>query len=142
MKKHFSPLLFVEILINKEFNFADCLERLALKRSANEEVYKEILQLFQEEMNKEDFLQRNTIFGKGKFEPFQVDTEKLQAKYNAMKRKWHQSNPEWYKNIDSILGDTNTDFNEVVFKSLDRSYNQEVIQNDNENESFEDNAGR
>ena len=43
MKKHFSPLLFVEILINKEFNFADCLERLALKGSANEEVYKEIL---------------------------------------------------------------------------------------------------
>ena len=87
MKKHFSPLLFVEILINKEFNFADCLERLALRRSANEEVYKGILQLFQEEMNKEDFLQRNTIFGKGKFEPFQVDTKKHQAKDNAMKRK-------------------------------------------------------
>ena len=46
---------FVEILIDEEFNFADCLERRALKRSANEEVYKEILQLF----HKEEFLQRN-----------------------------------------------------------------------------------
>ena len=49
-------LLFVEILIDEEFNFADCLERWALKRSANEEVCKEMLQLFQEEMNKEEFL--------------------------------------------------------------------------------------
>ena len=47
---------FVEILINEEFNFADCLERGALKRSATEEVYKAILKLFQEEMNKEEFL--------------------------------------------------------------------------------------
>ena len=51
-----------------------------------------------------------------------------------------KSNPEWYEKIDSILGDTNTDLNELVSTSLDTSYSQEVIQNDNENESFEDNA--
>ena len=45
--------LSVEILIDEEFNFADCLERWALKRSANEEVYKKILQLLLEKMNKE-----------------------------------------------------------------------------------------
>ena len=99
-------------MIDEEFNFADCLERQALKRSANEEVYKEILQLFQEilklfhgilqlfqeisklfqeEMNKEEFLQRNAKnFGKGKYKPLQVDTKKLQAKYNAIKRKWRE----------------------------------------------------
>ena len=38
-------LLFVEILIDEEFNFADCLGKRALKRSANEEAYKGILQL-------------------------------------------------------------------------------------------------
>ena len=74
------------MLIDEEFNFADCLERRALKRSVNEEVYKEILQLFQEEMNKEEFLQHNANnFGKGKYELLQVDTKKLQAKYNAIK---------------------------------------------------------
>ena len=79
-------LLFVEILIDEEFNFADFLERQALKRPANEEVYKEILQLFQGETNKEEFLQRNAKnFRKGKYEPLQVDTKKLQAKYNAIK---------------------------------------------------------
>ena len=65
-------------MIDKELNFADFLERQALKRSANEEVYKEILQLFQEEKNKEEFLQRNTkYFCKGKCEPLQVDIKKL-----------------------------------------------------------------
>ena len=142
-------------MIDEEFNFANCLERRALKRSVNEEVYKEILQLFQEEMNKEEFLQRNAkIFGKEKYEPLQVDTKKLQAKYNAIKQKWCQikdqprkgsglapkSNQEWFENMDSILGDTNTDLNELVSTSLDTSYSQEVIQNDNENESLEDNA--
>ena len=46
-------LLFVLILIDEKFNFADCLERRALKISANEEVYKEISQLFKEEMKKQ-----------------------------------------------------------------------------------------
>ena len=137
--------LIVEILIDKEFNFADCLERRSLK-----------LQLFQEEINKEEFLQHVTQknFGKGKQESLQVDTKKLQAKYNAIKRPLKislrkcceikdrprkgsglapKSNPERFENIDSIFG-------ELVPTSLDTSYSQEVIQNDNENESFEDNA--
>ena len=106
-------------------------------------------------MNKEEFLQRNAKnLGKGKCEPLQDDTKKLQVKYNDVKRKWSEikgrprkssglapkSNPEWYEKIDSFLGDTNTDLNELISTSLDTSYSQEVIQNDNENESFEDNA--
>ena len=63
-------MLFLEILIDGEFNFADCLERQALKRSANKEVCKEILQLFQEEMNKEEFLQRNAKFWQGEVQNF------------------------------------------------------------------------
>ena len=80
------------MLIDEELNFSDCLERRALKRSAIEEVYKELLQLFQKEMNKEEFLQRNAKnFGKGKYEPLQVDTKKLLAKYNAIKTKVAQN---------------------------------------------------
>ena len=47
---------------------------------------------------------------------------------------------EWYEKIDSILGDTNTDLNELVSTSLDTLYSREVIQNDNKNESSEHNA--
>ena len=43
-----------------------------------------------------------------------------------------KSNSEWYKKIDSLLGDTNTDLNELVSRSLDTPHNQEVIQNDND----------
>ena len=78
-------LLFVETLIAEEFSLVDCLGRQPLKRSSNEEVYKEILELFEKEMNKEGFPQRNAkSFGK-KYKPLQVDTKKLQAKYNAIK---------------------------------------------------------
>ena len=64
----------------------------------------------------------------------QVDVKKLQAKYNAIKRKWlkikdqprkgsglaPKSDPEWYEKIDYILGDTNADINELVSTSLVR----------------------
>ena len=43
-----------------------------------------------------------------------------------------KSNSEWYKKIDSLLDDTNTDLNELVSRSLDTPHNQEVIQNDND----------
>ena len=90
----------------------------------------------------------------GKYKPLQFDTKKLLWKYNAIKRKWREiwdrprkgsslapkSNLEWCKKIDSIFSDTNTDLNELFFTSLDTSYRQEVIQNDNENESFKDKA--
>ena len=62
------------------------------------------------------------------------------SKTDRKKAAAPKSNPAWYEKIDSILGDTNTDLNELVSISLDTSYSQEVIQNDNENESLEDNA--
>ena len=38
-------VLFVKILVDDEFNFASCLERRALKRPANEEVFQKILKI-------------------------------------------------------------------------------------------------
>ena len=49
-------------------------------------------------MNKEEFLQRNARnFGKGKYEPLQVYAKKLQAKYNAIKRKWRETKTDHKK---------------------------------------------
>ena len=95
--------------------------QIVIKKIANEEVYKDILQLFQKEMNKEEFLQRyEKKFGKGSTNVCWLVQKRLQAKYNAIKRKWPKikyrqrkgsrldpkSNPEWYEKIDYILGDT------------------------------------
>ena len=89
-------------------------------------------------MKREEFLQRKAKnFGKGKYEPLWREIKDRPRKGSGLAPK---SNPEWYKKIDSILGDTSTDLNELVSTSLDTSYSQEVIQNDSENESFEDNA--
>lgn len=37
--------LLVDVLVDDEFNFTSCLERHALKRPANEEVFWEILKI-------------------------------------------------------------------------------------------------
>ena len=62
----------------KNYIFTGCLERRALKISANEEVYKGILQVFQEEMNKKEFLQRNAKkIGNGKYELYKETSSKI-----------------------------------------------------------------
>ena len=65
----------------------------------------------------------------------------LSNKSGAKSKTDHEKAAAWlHRVIQTILGDTNADLNELVSTSLDTSYSQEVIQNDNENESFEDNA--
>ena len=86
--------LFVEIMIDEEFNFAGCRKRQALKRSANEEVYKEVLQLFEEK-----------DFGKEKCEPLQVDIKQLQAKCmlsnksGAKSKTDHEKTAAWLQRV-------------------------------------------
>ena len=94
------------MLIDEELNFLDCLERRALKRSAIEEVYKELLQLFQKETNKEEFLQRNAKnFGKGKYEPLQVDTKNfkqnimLSNNSGAKSETEHEKTAAWLQRV-------------------------------------------
>ena len=109
----------------------DCLERRALKRLTNEEVDYEILHLFQEERIKKGFftvtqkflargstnlcksIQRN--FKQNIILSSEIKDQPRKASGLAPK-----SNPEWYKKIDSILGDTTTDFNKLVSTSLER----------------------
>ena len=54
-------------MIDEEFIFADCLERCALKRSANEEVYKKILSIGNEKSRVYASNAKN--LDKGKYEP-------------------------------------------------------------------------
>ena len=46
----------MEILVDYEFNFANCLEQRALKGYANEEVFQEILKIFNSQFNEEEFI--------------------------------------------------------------------------------------
>ena len=50
---------FAEILADSENNFASCLEKLALKKSSNNEVFQHIKNLFEKLLESEDFKKRN-----------------------------------------------------------------------------------
>ena len=82
----------------------------------------------------------------------QIDTKKLQIKYNFLKKKWReikdrprlgsglapQELPAWYSDLDLVLGDTNTGLEDVVSEPVETSYGQDVLENENENESTDE----
>ena len=43
--------------------------------------------------------------------------------------------PAWYSDLDLALGDTNTSLEDVVLEPVETSYSQDVLENENENES-------
>ena len=57
--------LFAEVLADPKNNFACSLEKLALKTSADNEVFKHIKSIFQMEMDNEIFKQNNVDQAKG-----------------------------------------------------------------------------
>ena len=70
-----------------------------------------------------------------------LDTNKLQIKYNALKKKWREMKyhprkgsglapeelPTWYYTLESRLGDTNTKLEDVVSNPHDTSYGTTVF---------------
>ena len=145
--------LFVEILVDAEYSFAACIEKRSPKRSANEEVYEDILKIFNSKLREAHFVEVNkNNFGKSPYEHLQIDTKKLQIKYNFLKKKWReikdrprlglglapQELPAWYSDLDLVLGDTNTGLEDVVSEPAETSYGQNVLENENENESTDE----
>ena len=46
--------------------------------------------------------------------------------------------PAWYSDLDLVLGDTNTGLEDVVSEPVETSYGQDVLENENENESTDE----
>ena len=79
------------------------------------------------------------------YEHLQIDTKKLQIKYNFLKKKWHeikdrprlgsglapQELPAWYSDLYLVLGDTNIGLEDVVSEPAETSYGQDVLENEN-----------
>ena len=145
--------LFVDILVEAEYSFAACIEKRSHKRSANEEVYQDILKIFNSKLREAHFVEVNKKnFGKSSYEHLQIDTKKLHIKYNFLKKKWReikdrprlgsglapQEFPAWYSDLDLVLGDTNTGLEDVVSDPAETSYAQNILENENENESTDD----
>lgn len=82
--------VYADVLANPENSFAIALEKLALKKLANNEVFEHIQKLFQAELDKDDFKEKNSELLKNLKEPTKLNTsiEKLRQKYKWLKTEW------------------------------------------------------
>ena len=121
-------VLFARILADEENNFCDSLERLALKKSANNEVFEAIKTIFDVHRAELEFETENEInnfkYEKGetiKYEPLDTSFLKLRRKYASIKAEWRKLDdiakkgsglspkrePKWYKILNPIFTETN-----------------------------------
>ena len=112
---------FASVLADEENDFALQLDTLALKKSANEAVCRDIKADFEARLSEQDFKEENDkeIENNPKrFElPLELTTEKLRVKFKWMKDQWKKitdrvrvgsgkapvQEPAWYKKLNPIF---------------------------------------
>ena len=87
--------LFANVLADEDNRFAASLERLALKKAANNKVFDHIKIIFDRERGKKDFKdkneEKNCCNKNGDFQgysPLDTSVTKLRRKYTSLKAEW------------------------------------------------------
>ena len=125
-------LKFSEVLADPDNGFLQSLEKLALKNSSNDEVFRIIKDIFDNELKDDYFIQQNesnNFTRKDRtVEPYpKLDTSigKMRIKLKNLKAEWRkitdrsktgsglspESEPDWYKVINCVLSETNSEIN-------------------------------
>ena len=114
---------FAEVLVDPVNEFVFRLDRVALKKSSNNEVYEHMRKIFYEELTKMDFIkikEKNNFKDKGKVKGYKkLDTSivRLRIKFNSLKSGWcnlyshikrgsglaSTNEPLWFKDMDPFL---------------------------------------
>ena len=141
--------IFAEILADTDNGFAAALERLALKKSANNEVFEHIQRLFNAELDSEEFLERN-----GNLSKLDTSVNKLRIKYKWLKQEWAaktrrakngyglepDQEPQWYKVLNPVFAETHRPLN-LVSSAMDTSFlNNPALSDDSMNEDDLENS--
>lgn len=114
--------LLCEILSDPNSNFVSVLESRALKKAPTRDIFGDILNIFNTELQKKAFVDINlkNFSEKKHFTPLNTDVRKLQAKYNNIKTKWrehsnrlakgigHGAKERWYSIMDPLFADRKT----------------------------------
>ena len=86
---------FAEVLVDPVNGFAFRLDRVALKKSSNNEVYEHMRKIFYEELTIKDFIEineKNNFKDKEKVKGYKkLDTSitRLRIKFNSLKSGWY-----------------------------------------------------
>ena len=125
---------FSETLADPTCNYAAFLEKLALKKSSNNELLEHIKNIFDEELNDREFklmnIEKNFTKDSHPILHKTLDTliERLRNKYKALKQEWSkiimriksgsglspEKEPVWFKHLDPVFCETNV----VIMKCL------------------------
>ena len=119
--------LFPEILSDPDNGFAESLEKLALKKSSNNEVHMHIQQEFMnvlefdsfKEINEKNFQDKNGFVSK--YTELDAGIDKLRVKYKALKQEWSRitdrikngsglspdKEPRWCKHLNPVFCEAN-----------------------------------
>ena len=82
---------FAVVLADKKNQFAVLLDTLALKKSANNKVFEDILKVFQSCLLSNEFIKENKrekCKGKQRDSPFQTMPARLRIKYKWLRSQW------------------------------------------------------
>ena len=113
------------VLADEKTQYAVILETLALKKSANNEVFKEIARVLErylssEEFNQENEREKSKSKGKRKDSPFDITPARLRVKYKFLRTQWQKltdhvkkgsgkapiEEPKWFTILNPIFSDT------------------------------------
>lgn len=116
---------YAQVLGDPENAFGLALEKLALKKSANNEVFDHIQKTLIAEMEKDEFKTMNAENFKGPATKLELSIEKLRQKYKWFKTEWTnitnrakhgsglepEKEPNWYKILDPVFSETHKPLN-------------------------------
>ena len=79
-----------------DHGYADKLENMALKRSANSYMFEEIGSKLKAKFNTDEYINENSKFFKERteFPPLDISVDRLRDQYNALKRSWKKLTDE------------------------------------------------
>ena len=142
---------FAEVLADPENVFASTLDKLALKKSSNNEVFECIQNEFILKMATEDLKAANAQhFRNGKVSKLDIGIDKLRVKYKWLKTEWAQKTrrakngsgldpdkePRWYQILNPVFSETHQPLN-LVSRAADTSF---LNSSDEEEEEEDDTA--
>ena len=142
---------FADVLADPENCFAASLDKLALKRSSNNEVYECIQKELVTEMQTENFKQKNAEYFVGKPTKLDTSVEKLRVKYKWFKTEWAShtrrakngsglapdKEPHWYQILNPVFAETHQPLN-LVSKAADTSFVRDAYGSSSSEEEEED----
>ena len=111
---------YADVLADPENSFAATLNKLALKKSSNNEVFEHIQKQLEAEMETEDFQSRNNDYVKSTPTKLDISIEKLRQKYKWFKMEWTnkancvkngsgldpEKEPHWYQILNPVYAET------------------------------------